>query len=139
MSYYNALIRTHHITSRKKVSALKRAADSLSVFALLRSGGCPGIMYIEAKDKDAVESWVSVVRNLRYKDFQLVSRPACVVIEEDLMKVGGKEKNDAQRRGKAFLGAGLEEVESVKEFGNLMAQRGVWQWWRKRMGYVRGD
>lgn len=96
-------------------------------------------MYIEAKDQNAVESWVSVVRNLRYKDFQLVSRPACVVSEEDLMKVEGKQKNDAQRRGKAFLAAGLEEVESVKEFGDLMAQRGVWHWWRKRMGYVRGD
>ncbi|KAL4748795.1 hypothetical protein BDW72DRAFT_195436 [Aspergillus terricola var. indicus] len=139
MSYYNALIRTHHITSRKKVSALKRAADSFNVFAILRSGGCPGIMYIEAKDKDAVESWINVVRNLRYKDFQLVSRPACVMVEEELMKAEGKENNDAQRGGKAFLGVGLEEVESVKEFGNLMAQRGVWQWWRKGMGYVRGD
>ncbi|KAL4971845.1 hypothetical protein BDW66DRAFT_16662 [Aspergillus desertorum] len=139
MPYYNALIRTHHITSRKKVSALKRAADSLNVFALLRSGGSPGIIYVEGKDKDAVKSWVSVIRNLRYKDFQLVSRPACAMIEEDWVKVQAKGKDDAKREGKPFSGAGLEEVESVKEFGSLMAQRGVWQWWRKGMGYVRGE
>ncbi|KAL6234309.1 hypothetical protein BDW75DRAFT_241215 [Aspergillus navahoensis] len=139
MPYYNALIRTHHITSRKKVSALKRAADSLNVFALLRSGGCPGIMYVEAKDKDAVESWVSVVRNLRYKDFQLVSRPAYAMVEEDGFKADAKGKNDGKGKGEAFLGVGLEEVDSVKEFGSLMAQRGIWQWWRKGMGYVRGQ
>ncbi|KAL4993325.1 hypothetical protein BDV10DRAFT_27723 [Aspergillus recurvatus] len=138
MPYYNALIRTHHITSRKKVTALKRAADSLNVSALLRSGGCPGIMYVEAKDKDAVESWVSVVRNLRYKDFQLVSRPACAMVEEDGDQMEAKGKNDGKGKGEAFLSVGLEEVESVKEFGGLMAQRGVWQWWRKGMGYVRG-
>ncbi|RDW64299.1 uncharacterized protein DSM5745_09710 [Aspergillus mulundensis] len=139
MTYYHALIRTHHITSRKKVSALKSAAQTLNVFALLRSGGCPGIMYVEAKDKDAVESWVSVVRNLRYKDFQLVSRPACVLVEEDALKTEGKGTDGGIKRGEAFLGNGLDEVESVKEFGSLMAQRGVWQWWRKGMGYARGD
>ncbi|KAL5041254.1 hypothetical protein BDW71DRAFT_13528 [Aspergillus fruticulosus] len=139
MPYYNALIRTHHITSRKKVSALKRAADSLKVFALLRSGGSPGIMYVEAKDKNAVESWVSVVRNLRYKNFQLVSRPACAVVEEEALKAEAKGRNDGKGKGDAFLGVGLEKVESVKEFGGLMAQRGIWQWWRKGMGYACGE
>ena len=71
---YNALIRTHHITSRKKVAALKRAADTHQCAVLLRSGGCPGIMYVEG-GKEPVESWVDVVRRLRYKDFQLVTRP----------------------------------------------------------------
>ncbi|KAL4783887.1 hypothetical protein BJX76DRAFT_241505 [Aspergillus varians] len=137
MPYYNALIRTHHITSRKKVSALKRAADGLDCFALLRSGGCPGIMYVEAKEKDAVESWVSVVRNLRYKDFQLVNRPACAMVEEEQGVAEGKGKGGGKKdRKDAELGTGLEEVESVKEFGNFMEKRGVWQWWRRGMGYV---
>ncbi|KAL4802619.1 hypothetical protein BDV18DRAFT_147013 [Aspergillus unguis] len=144
MVHYNALIRTHHITSRKKVSALKRAADSLNVFALLRSGGCPGIMYVEAKDKDAVESWVSAVKNLRYKDFQLVARPACAVVDGQEVSEGAGKGKRTDSRGKngigngkeENLGIGLEEVDSVKEFGTLMEQRGVWQWWRKGMGYV---
>jgi hypothetical protein len=140
MTYYNALIRTHHITSRKKVATLKRAADSLNCFAILRSGGCPGIMYVEAKDKDAVESWVSVVKNLKYKDFQLASRPASATGGEEEGSrgpAGVKWKRDEKKNGRhQELGAGLEEVESVKEFGNLMEQRGVWQWWRRGMGYV---
>ncbi|KAI9369151.1 hypothetical protein BJX61DRAFT_545839 [Aspergillus egyptiacus] len=131
---YNALIRTHHITSRKKVAALKRAADAHDCFALLRSGGCPGIMYVEAKEKDAVEGWVGVVKNLRYKDFQLVCRPAAVVVEAEAGKeMGGKSR---AKHAKKEIWAGLEEVESVKEFGNFMEQRGVWGWWRKGMGFV---
>ncbi|KAL2819868.1 hypothetical protein BDW59DRAFT_164901 [Aspergillus cavernicola] len=136
---YNALIRTHHITSRKKVSALKRAADTHNCFALLRSGGCPGIMYVEAREKEAVEGWVNVVRNLRYKDFQLVSRPAEAVVEgqrqmQQISKDKGEGRRDMEeeRTGRR----GLEEVESVKEFGGLMEQKGVWGWWRRGMGYV---
>ncbi|KAL4923782.1 uncharacterized protein BDV17DRAFT_232090 [Aspergillus undulatus] len=141
MTYYNALIRTHHITSRKKVSALKSAADGLNVFALLRSGGCPVIMYVEASDKEAFESWVGTVRSLRYKDFQLVARPASAVVEGEVgkgEKIKGKEKEKGggKRKEDKRLPIGLEEVESVKEFGSLMEQRGVWNWWRKGMGYV---
>ncbi|KAL4867850.1 hypothetical protein BDV12DRAFT_197859 [Aspergillus spectabilis] len=131
--HYNALVRTHHITSRKKVSALKRAADSLNCSALLRSGGCPGIMYVEAREKEAVESWVGIVKNLRYKDFQLVSRPAGVVVESE---DGAKNTVKGKETEGHLLSGGLEEVESVKEFGSLMERRGVWQWWRRGMGYV---
>ncbi|KAJ5909202.1 hypothetical protein N7495_001884 [Penicillium taxi] len=119
--FYNALIRTHHITSRKKVAALKRAADTHKCFVLLRSGGCPGIMYVESDQMLQVESWVGIVRKLRYKDFQLVTRPGQLMPELDRI-------SDYQ--------SGLSEVESVKEFGGCMAQRGVWNWWRKGMGYT---
>lgn len=121
---YNALIRTHHITSRKKVAVLKRAADSHQCAVLLRSGGCPGIMYVEGQ-KDQVESWVDVVRRLRYKDFQLVTRPGAM---QGLERQPGQAPPD--------LALGLEEVESVKEFGGIMAKRGVWDWWRRGMGYA---
>ena len=58
---YHALIRTHHITSRKKVAKLKQAADALGVYVLLRSGGSPGVMYVEGKE-DGVKEWVGVVQ-----------------------------------------------------------------------------
>lgn len=122
---YNALIRTHHITSRKKVAALKRAADTHQCFVLLRSGGCPGIMYVEAPEKTQVESWVGEVRKLRYKDFQLVTRPAELAREH-------AEQVDLKEKG----AEGLNEVESVKEFGSVMEKRGVWHWWRRGMGYA---
>jgi len=59
-SLYNALIRTHHITSRKKVAKLKQAAASCNVVALLRSGGAPGIMYVEGTE-GGVRQWVDAV------------------------------------------------------------------------------
>ncbi|KAJ5715666.1 uncharacterized protein N7483_012847 [Penicillium malachiteum] len=120
---FQALIRTHHITSRKKVATLKRAADTHQCFVLLRSGGCPGIMYVEGNEQTNVESWVAVVRKLRYKDFQLVGRPGAIEPEgqQDILP-------DVQE--------GLSEVESVKEFGDWCQKRGIWQWWRKSMGYA---
>lgn len=60
MSVFNALIRTHHITSRKKVSKLRHAARNTNVFALLRSGGAPGIMYVEG-DETGVKNWLEAV------------------------------------------------------------------------------
>ncbi|KAJ0416204.1 hypothetical protein BJY00DRAFT_317089 [Aspergillus carlsbadensis] len=133
---YNALIRTHHITSRKKVSALKQAAHNLNCFALLRSGGCPGIMYIEAQEKDAVESWVNTVRSLRYKDFQLVNRPAPAVVEVDDKEGSARERARKKETAEGQIKAGLTEIDTVKEFGSVMGQRGIWKWWRKGMGYV---
>ncbi|CAI7639812.1 unnamed protein product [Penicillium glandicola] len=133
---YNALIRTHHITSRKKVAALKRAADTHQCAVLLRSGGCPGIMYVEG-GKEPVESWVDVVRRLRYKDFQLVMRPGAVEEEGEWGKQGTGNGNGEKKHGKELdLAVGLDEVESVKEFGGMMAKRGVWNWWRRGMGYA---
>ncbi|MCJ1387975.1 eIF2 kinase Gcn2p negative regulator [Xylographa bjoerkii] len=60
---YHALVRTHHITSRKKVAKLKHAADALGVNVLLRSGGSPGLMYVEGKE-EGVKEWVAVVQVL---------------------------------------------------------------------------
>ncbi|KAJ5129162.1 uncharacterized protein N7515_005201 [Penicillium bovifimosum] len=130
---YNALIRTHHITSRKKVAALKRAADTHQCSVLLRSGGCPGIMYVEGQ-KERVESWVDVVRRLRYKDFQLVTRPGIVEEDRDHKVDGDGQQKEGD--GVLQLAVGLDEVESVKEFGGIMARRGVWNWWRRGMGYA---
>ncbi|GAB7346999.1 hypothetical protein MBLNU459_g3149t1 [Dothideomycetes sp. NU459] len=108
---FNALIRTHHITSRKKVTKLRQAADAHSVFALLRSGGCPGIMYVEGEEKS----------NLRYKDYQLASRPTLLQPETLSRSVDGRR--------------GLYETATVKDFGSQMQDRGVYAWWRKAMGY----
>lgn len=138
---YNALIRTHHITSRKKVANLKKAADNHGVYALLCSGGCPGIMYAEGS-ADGVKEWVSSVnvcenrrlgkpstnsaQRLRYKDYQLAVRPAPIA----------PENGTAATR---HVPVGLFEVGTVKEFGAIMQQRAIWSWWRKGMGYVSED
>jgi hypothetical protein len=122
---YNALIRTHHITSRKKVAKLKQAAANHNVYALLRYGGCPGIMYCQGSES-GVRDWVSTVQRLRYKDYQLEKKPA----SKELDATGSQEVSIAYGK--------LEEAESVKEFGARMEALGVWQWWRRGMGYA-GD
>jgi len=118
---YGALIRTHHITSRKKVATLKAAAKEVGCAVLLRSGATLGVMYVESRNKDNVKRWVDTVHGLRYKDYQLVS-PTSVV------------------PGRAFAAAGdsfdFEEVGTVKDFGAKMQEKGILDWWRKAMGYV---
>jgi hypothetical protein len=92
-------------------------------------------MYIESRDIISVEAWVDVVRNLRYKDFQLVSRPGAVIRDDQ----PGESKPDRPPQSSdipTLTHVGLSEVESVKEFGSIMEQRGIWQWWRKGMGYL---
>ena len=58
---WHALIRTHHITSRKKVAKLRQSASAEDVYALIHYGGPPGIMYVEG-DKSGVASWVAAVQ-----------------------------------------------------------------------------
>ncbi|KAF9738307.1 hypothetical protein PMIN06_006817 [Paraphaeosphaeria minitans] len=118
-----ALIRTHHITSRKKVAKLRAAASNYNVYALLRYGGCPGIMYCQGTES-GVRDWVTTVQRLRYKDFQLVKKPS--------------EKLPEGSEGPVTYGK-AEEVESVKDFGARIQELGIWAWWRKGMGYVRED
>jgi hypothetical protein len=117
---YTALIRTHHITSRKKVATLKAAAKAIRCSALLRSGGMPGVMYVESRHEASVRKWVDIVHDLRYKDYQLVAPPARLI---------------DRGAGSAGDGFAFEEVESVKEFGAKMQEMGIWEWWRKAMGY----
>ncbi|KAK8208235.1 hypothetical protein IWZ01DRAFT_542802 [Phyllosticta capitalensis] len=125
---FNALIRTHHITSRKKVANLKKAAGKYEVYALLRSGGCPGIMYCEGLE-DGVNNWVASVQRLRYKDFHLVTRPGPLQ----------QEQEDKPKAAYRDVPVGLFEVETVKGFSDVMSKRGVLQWWKRGMGYVKED
>ncbi|KAI0116399.1 hypothetical protein GGR51DRAFT_316040 [Nemania sp. FL0031] len=118
-SLFTALIRTHHITSRKKLQRVKKAASQHALsFVLIRSGGSPGIMYAEGAEAN-VNAWVSFVRGLRYKDFQCPRKPA-----ENKVLVPSQETQ-----------GGFEEVTSVTDFGHCMEQRGLTSWWKSAMGY----
>jgi len=63
LGLYNALIKTHHITSRKKIARLKKAAHHYMAngFILIRSGGCPGYMYAEG-DQEGIKEWIASVQ-----------------------------------------------------------------------------
>ena len=56
---YRVLIKTHHMTSRKKILAITKAAKRLSCSVLLKTGGPPGIMLAEGEG--ALE-WMEIVR-----------------------------------------------------------------------------
>ncbi|KAI0508302.1 hypothetical protein F5B22DRAFT_650156 [Xylaria bambusicola] len=122
-SLFTALIRTHHITSRKKLQRVKKAASQHQLpFVLIRSGGSPGIMYAEGAET-SVNAWVSFVRSLRYKDFQCPRKPA---------------ENSVLVPAHTTLGS-FEEVTSITEFGHRMEQRGLGSWWKLAMGYSSPD
>lgn len=119
---FNTLIRTHHITSRKKLGRVRKAALQLNIdFLLIRSGGSPGIMYAEtlSASPDSLAEWVSTVQSFRYKDFRCAHKPA-------VSESGG---------GSGLLRTGVVEVGDVKVFAGEMERRGLEGWWRRGMGY----
>ncbi|CAJ2511193.1 Uu.00g068180.m01.CDS01 [Anthostomella pinea] len=121
---FTALIRTHHITSRKKIQRVKKAASHHALpFVLIRSGGSPGIMYAESADEAGVSGWVAAVQGLRYKDFQCAQKPAASDVNVP------PQASDS----------GFVEVTSVAEFGERMQQRGLGSWWKSGMGYESSD
>jgi hypothetical protein len=58
---YRALIKTHHMTSRRKIDKLIESAARLQCAVLIRTGGVPGVMYVEG-EQATVEEWVAGVR-----------------------------------------------------------------------------
>lgn len=114
-SVFATLIRTHHVTSRKKLQRVKKAAAHFDVpFVLVRYGGSPGLMYGESSDAASLTSWVSAVKDLRYKDFQCVWKPE------------RKDVNETE----PVPTAPFHEVESVSEFGQLMDCKGLGEWFK---------
>jgi hypothetical protein len=58
--FHRILVKTHHITSRKKVLNLALAAEKLGCSVLLKTGPqTPGIMLAEGKHAD---DWLKVVK-----------------------------------------------------------------------------
>ena len=115
---FNALIWTHHITSRRKLAVAKTAAKRWNCFVLMRTGGTPGIMYVEGGSHRAVVNWVDTIHRLRYKDYHLIA-----------------SVRDQIASGEVNPGV-LEEVKTVSEFGARMEEKGLTDWWRKAMGFV---
>lgn len=131
------LIRTHHVTSRKKLQRVRKAAAHFGVpFVLVRYGGSPGLMYAEGGEASSLGSWVSAVKDLRYKDFQCVYKP-----EARELPV-----HDGPAAAAALMmpAGAFNETESVSEFARVMEQKGLGEWFKigllsKRAGQFDGD
>ena len=98
---------------------MKTAAKKLECYALLRSGGVPGLMYVESSQEDATQAWVDTVHGLRYKDYQLVA---------PVTKAAKCITSDSNH-------GILQEVDTVKEFAAEMDRKGLLSWWRAAMGF----
>lgn len=121
-----ALIKTHHMTSRKKIASLTKSASSLSVSVLLKTGRSPGVMLCEG-DESSVEIWVERVKRLRYKDYQLMVRERLEPQPDE-----GQGLEAVAKRGS------VREIEELKAFSALLAEAddGLLLWWKRGMGYV---
>lgn len=79
-------------------------------------------MYVQGQQRVDVQSWVDIVHELRYKEFQLV-------VSVSHMKT---------ERWVGVQGA-LEEVDSVKGMATKMNEHGLREWWRKGMGFIKDE
>lgn len=101
------------------------------------------MMFVEGKEAN-VRDWVDVVHGLRYKDYQLVVGPGNGTGKDHNVVETGKEKKTtdlgevAEVAEVAEVGE-LREVESVKEMGAIMDSKGLRDWWRVGMGFVKGE
>ena len=129
---FNCLIRTHHITSRKKLQKVRRAASQLHVNLLVRSGGSPGLMYGESRSEGGLADWVAAVQALRYKDFRCVAKPAPISDQVNAGKARG-----AAEAGNGMAATGFYETESITEFAKQMEARNLTWWWKRGMGYEK--
>lgn len=130
-SLFVTLVRTHHVTSRKKLQRVKKAAAHFDIpFVLVRYGGCPGLMYGESPDASSLGSWVSAVKDLRYKDFQCVCKPESKRLEE-------------VPATPPLPSGAFNETDSVSDFGQIMDRKGLGEWFKigllsKRAGQFDG-
>ncbi|KAA8570766.1 hypothetical protein EYC84_000160 [Monilinia fructicola] len=86
------------MTSVKKIEKITKAAKKLDCAVLLKTGRPPGVMLAEGEVGKA-EEWLDVVKNLRYKNFELMK------------KEGVEERRLGIPAGK------VRQLESLKDYG----------------------
>jgi hypothetical protein len=141
---FNCLVRTHHITSRKKLQRVRRAAAQLRLdYLLVRSGGSPGLMFAQSRDEAALAAWLAAVQGLRYKDFRCVARPAPSVAASHQAQEAKTQVQASSSHPSSYPssppsadGVAFRETESVAEFGRELDGRGLTAWWKRAMGYA---
>ncbi|KAL8827427.1 MAG: hypothetical protein Q9170_007015 [Blastenia crenularia] len=119
MLSHRALIKTHHMTSRRKIQLLTKSAKLTSCSVLLKTGKPPGVMIAEG-DEEGVRSWVEGVKRLRYKDYRLLRLEA---IEGKQLPIGP---------------GSVLEINSMKELSAYLAECDLLNWWTEHMRFTSG-
>ncbi|KAL2045505.1 hypothetical protein N7G274_001933 [Stereocaulon virgatum] len=118
---HRALIKTHHMTSRKKISAINKLAKKWECAVYLKTGVPPGIMIAESEGEEGVREWVASVKRLRYKDYQLL-------------------RSEAVEQGRLLVEPGdVKEFTSMKGLASEVTECDILDWWRLHMGFTKGE
>jgi len=79
-----------------------------------------------AEGSEALE-WMEVVRKLRYKDYRLMKKEEVSDRKGRLDQLGVKQGS-------------VREFGDMKDFGGFLAgDEELLRWWRRNMGFVKGD
>ena len=98
---------------------------------LLKSDGAtPGVMYVRGFEAESVDSWVEMVKGLRYLNFE-------VRAEAQEAKAGTEASRRMEQDSEEAKKTVVEEVESLKDFARCMEELGLRGWWRGAMGFAR--
>ncbi|MDI1485021.1 MAG: hypothetical protein OHK93_000155 [Ramalina farinacea] len=119
---FRALIRTHHMTSRKKITAISKAAKKYECAVYLKTGAHPpGVMISECQVEgmEGLAGWAAAVKRLRYKDYHHV-------------------RSEVVNDGQLSLPFGhVKEFETMKALAADLDECGVLEWWEEAMGFTR--
>lgn len=118
---YRALIKTHHMTSRKKIQRLCKATRAQQCSVVIKTGLPPGVMIAEGEEQGNVQEWIKVVKAMRYKFYDLLC------FEE----VG-------EHQGRLLVEPGhVQEFTEMKHMDTFLESCKAKQWWATKMGFPR--
>jgi hypothetical protein len=75
-----------------------------------------------------------LVQGLRYKDYHLVAAPAPMP-PTAIIPLKSLSNYTPPAKGAESIWS-FEELDTVKEFGKQMEERGLLEWWRKAMDFT---
>ncbi|KAL9098030.1 MAG: hypothetical protein Q9163_006225 [Psora crenata] len=110
------------MTSRKKISAIAKAAKKYDCAVSLKTGPhTPGLMIAECEEEgqEGLEGWVGAVKRLRYKDYQHL-------------------RSERVETGRLNTPPGsVRQFETVKALATDLTECGVLEWWEQSMGFSK--
>lgn len=85
---YRALIKTHHMTSRKKIQRLCKATKAQQCSVVIKTGRPPGVMIAEGEEQRNVQEWIEVVK-ARHTYFAAAAMTTSPALIEDMANACG--------------------------------------------------
>lgn len=139
-----ALIKTHHMTSRTKLTHIAHLTRTLDVSVLLRIGPVsPGVILVEAgddNDNDTLRCWIAAVKKLRYLGWSCHGRRQVEIPQLGRVVSRGDVRMTTSLSD--FAGV-LAEVDAIPTSTSAATtgdglQTALLPWWKDKMGFGHG-